>query len=235
MTFEPLHISSRRLIPDELKLFNVLQYQRYRKPPNSEAVVTLSSIPKDLRADMQVFVHRNEPNRPHISSVYSQCQTTSEHKTPETKPTSHATNLLAQPADTARYFHRASLQVTPAAPSGAPPCASAPPVKGVLSITPNSRKRFFHLSAKNHQLSGKYNNINTLNKQFSAKQRATAETKGNKRRIPPVIHRLKQRLTKELPRNTQLRDKNKRRYHVCIVAVSQRWERRAEKVTFLKA
>ena len=178
---------------------------------------------------MQVFVHRNEPNRPHISSVYSQCQTTSEHKTPETKPTDRATNLLAQPADTARYFHRASLQVTPAAPSGAPPCASAPPVKGVLSITPNSRKRFFHLSAKNHQLSGKYNNINTLNKQFSAKQTDPHETKVNKHTTAPLIHRLTQRLTSDSPRNTQQQDKNQRRYHVGIVAVSQRCEEKGRK------
>ena len=143
-------------------------------------------------------------------------------KTPETKSTDRATNLLAQPADTARYFRRASLQVTPAAPSGAPISASAPPVKGVLSITPNSRKRFFHLSAKNHQLSQKQNNIKDLVEQISAKNTAIPETKVNNRTTPPLIHRLNQRLTREPPRNTQHRGKNQPRYHVSIVAVSQR-------------
>ena len=143
-------------------------------------------------------------------------------KTPETKPTDRATNLLAQPADTARYFRRASLQVIPAAPSGAPSCASAPPVKGVLSITPNSRKRFFHLFTEIQQLSGKDNNFRCLREQISAKHTATAETKVNKHTTSPLIHRLNQRLTANPQRNTQQPHQNQRRYHASIATVSQR-------------
>ena len=136
-------------------------------------------------------------------------------KTPETKPTDRATNLLAQPADTARYFRRASLQVTPAAPSGAPISASAPPVKGVLSITTNSRKRFFQLSPKNHQLSKKTHNINTLTKQIPADNRAKAKTKVNNHTTSPLIHRL---TTKDSPETHNSSTKNS----VSIAAVSQR-------------
>jgi hypothetical protein len=147
-------------------------------------------------------------------------------KTPETKPTDRATNLLAQPADTARYFRRASLQVIPAAPSGAPISASAPPVKGVLSITTNSRKRFFQLSPKNTQLSKKTHSINTLTKQIPAKNRARAETKVNNHTTSPLIHRL---TTKDSPKTRRATPNSRAKTNVSIMSVSRLYRRGAEK------
>ncbi|WP_283427985.1 hypothetical protein, partial [Shimia sagamensis] len=87
-----------------------------------------------------------------------------------------------------------------------PLCASAPPVKGVLRLYQQSRKRFFQLSAKTHQLSQKLNNINTLNRTPQHTKTRKPTNTALKRRSQAVIHRLTARLTKDSHRNT----KNKR-------------------------
>jgi urate oxidase len=98
-------------------------------------------------------------------------------------------------------------------------------VKGVLSITTNSRKRFFQLSAKNHQLSKKENNINKLTKHFSAKKRAKHKTKGNKHTTHTLIHRLTQRLTTKPPTQHPAKRQNptsvSQQYHNGIAEVGK--------------
>ncbi|MDA7419816.1 hypothetical protein, partial [Tritonibacter multivorans] len=117
------------------------------------------------------LIHRNEPNRPHISSVIQQCQ----RATPST-PTSRGqkqdrnANLSAhrlpyikdapvsperlQSFLPSRSSFRPVITVSPMCPpcgqcsvAAAPRSASAPPVKGVLRLYPNSRKRFLHKNA----------------------------------------------------------------------------------------
>ena len=71
----------------------------------------------------------------------------------DTKPTEALNSHSARPP--AKHPRCSSLHLVSAPsvsiscrPSGVPTSASAPPVKGVLRISPNTRKRFFHLSAE---------------------------------------------------------------------------------------
>ncbi|MBO9473976.1 hypothetical protein J7413_10545, partial [Shimia sp. R10_1] len=73
-------------------------------------------------------------------------------------------NFLAQPADNPQYFQNFPIQSAAPSQSVPPLCASAPPVKGVLRLSPKSRKRFFQLFPKNHKKLTKPNNNNTLHK-----------------------------------------------------------------------
>jgi hypothetical protein len=47
---------------------------RERSPYKTVKLTLTSSGPKPLASRYASFVHRNEPNRPHISSVIQQCQ-----------------------------------------------------------------------------------------------------------------------------------------------------------------
>ncbi len=58
---------------------------------NSEADTQLSGYPYER--DIQTLIHRNRPNRPHISSVLFNCQKASETKTNQMRP-----KLSARPA-----------------------------------------------------------------------------------------------------------------------------------------
>ena len=75
----------------------------------------------------------NKPNRPHISSISSQCQKTWPAKKPtkETNKTRCALIKTARPASN-------SLDDQPNS-------VAAPSVKRVLCLVPRTRKRFFHL------------------------------------------------------------------------------------------
>ena len=70
------------------------------------------------------------------------------------------------PRQLARFSTKPSLK-TPhpsvsSGPSGLPLCASAPPVKGVLSLTTNTRKRFFVILRSFLKEMQKSNNFNNL-------------------------------------------------------------------------
>jgi len=115
---------------------------------------------------MKRLIHRNRPNRPHISSdiLFSNNVGT---KAPETK-TNRCANYLSAPACQYPKFCDVSPPCFPnrsAFPPSRPVClssASAPPVKGVLVPTPNTRNPKIHKNFKNHQKDQKINNINTL-------------------------------------------------------------------------
>ncbi|WP_207559718.1 hypothetical protein, partial [Falsiruegeria litorea] len=111
--------------------------------------------------DIQTLIHRNEPNRPHISSVYYQCQTASEPKVPETKTNTAHQSYLAQTASILpRILSKLPILNLPSSPFRPPRSASAPPVKGVLVLTPNTRNPKIH---KNHKNIKKLENINKFN------------------------------------------------------------------------
>ena len=119
----------------------MLQLQSSESRTNSEAD-TPSSGRNPKSVDMQDLIHRYEPNRPHISSVYSNFKERGPQfpKTRETKSTRSA-NLLWR---NLRHIPQCFLPADPPKrcsilPSGVPLCASAPPVKGYLRFTPNTR------------------------------------------------------------------------------------------------
>ena len=119
----------------------VLQYQRHRNPPNSEAD-TLSSA-RRLRARYTDVHSSNDPNRPHISSDTRDVKERRD-KTRPVRPNLRRArpeiplNFLSPPNPS-----RPSRASAPSVPSAsvAPRSASAPPVKGVLRFTPKTRKR----------------------------------------------------------------------------------------------
>ncbi|MBO9399177.1 hypothetical protein, partial [Shimia sp. R9_3] len=93
-------------------------------------------------------------------------------------------NFLAQPADTARYFQNFPTQSLAPRQSVPPLCASAPPVKGVLRLSPTSRKRFFHFFPKFKNFLAKINNINDLTNQNHT-QKPTNHTQTNTKQPYP--------------------------------------------------
>ena len=100
----------------------------------------LRTNPKSV--DIQTLIHRTEPNRPHISSDISISNSV------ETKETRCALTSWRAPPRIPLIFLVAS-RFRPSAfplqcgPSGAPLCASAPPVRGVLRLVTETRNPFF--------------------------------------------------------------------------------------------
>jgi len=112
------------------------------------------SITKSV--DIQTLIHRNEPNRPHISSVIYQCQRACH---PEAKNKTSALKFPSAPACLIFQMPQSILSVStvsPASPTvspvrlhclssvsaASPPrpsCVSSLPVEGVLVLTPNTR------------------------------------------------------------------------------------------------
>ena len=88
-------------------------------------------------------IRRNEPNRPHISSVIQQCQRANTPQSP--KPDRYANQAAQQPRQIPRC--QPSLRSVP--PSLQRVCStSAPPVRGYLRITPNTRNPPIHKKSK---------------------------------------------------------------------------------------
>ena len=103
---------------------------------DSEADTTSSNL-RPSSVDIQTLIHRNEPNRPHISSVIKFS------KSVETKSTESA----KLPSATRQSYLRISIRLTSpsfrSTPFRVPATASAAPVKGYLRVSPESRKGFF--------------------------------------------------------------------------------------------
>ncbi|MCI2400672.1 hypothetical protein, partial [Aliiroseovarius subalbicans] len=91
----------------------------------------------------QLFVHRNKPNRPHISSDIINVKergSTAETKDPRQNLPEAPHLFGATRVSYLKFFFSAAQSFNP---SGVPSCASAPPVKGCLGLPAASRKRFF--------------------------------------------------------------------------------------------
>ena len=169
MTFEPLHITGcfnkttnhgglEILRSDPARnqkcnqFFSVCCAWFQKKPkPNKTVKLTLHHRPKPSSVDIQTLIHRNEPNRPHISSVFYQCQRATPKRPKQTD---------APISQRARMPILKDAGVSPPRPAVSPACppslrsvrpslrpvssASAPPVKGVLSPTTNTRNPKIH-------------------------------------------------------------------------------------------
>ncbi|MBO9453566.1 hypothetical protein J7426_25125, partial [Tropicibacter sp. R16_0] len=82
---------------------------------------------------------------------------------PETKTNTKRQSYLAQTASILpRILSELPLLNLPSSPFRPPRSASAPPVKGVLVPTPNTRNPKNHKNTKNLKKDQKSNNINTL-------------------------------------------------------------------------
>lgn len=81
-------------------------------------------------------IHRNEPNRPHISSRYQSCQTAQTQKSHEATPpgATHATLTSRILPETSAQHHSATASVPH-------PTTFPPPVKRYLGPTTKTRKR----------------------------------------------------------------------------------------------
>ncbi|WP_217433935.1 hypothetical protein, partial [Leisingera sp. ANG59] len=101
-------------------------------------------------------IHRNEPNRPHISSVFHQCQRASsggQNQTVAPIPQrARLQNLQNDPVSPERpAVSPARLPSDPASPPPRPVClssASAPPVRGLLRLHQNTRNPKIQKNAK---------------------------------------------------------------------------------------
>lgn len=112
---------------------------------------------KTLPARYARLIHRNRPNRPHISSDISNFKQRRD-KIDQMRP-----NLLARPAvNASKFSSRLGLRSSAPPSRPAPPCASAPPVKGCLRFTGKTRKPFFHHSTPFSKPTTKYNQINEV-------------------------------------------------------------------------
>ena len=108
---------------------------------NSEAD-TLSSSRSPKSAIYRRLIHRMNQGRPHISSDISDVKQRERQKPDQCAltfgaPARQPLECLAASSASAPRLRLA------AAPSGAPSCASAPPVKGLLRIPPDTRNPFF--------------------------------------------------------------------------------------------
>ena len=145
-----------------------------------------------LRARYTDVDPSNEPNRPHISSDISIS------KSVETKITEMRPIFLARPASIPRIFSALDPFASPLPSARLAPrwCISAPPVRGVLSLTPNTRNPFFQQYDSFLNFSTKPFNNSSLRKLFSCSPSETSAIRQPRRRhsggnlLQTVIHRL---------------------------------------------
>jgi hypothetical protein len=126
---------------------------RNRKPPQT-VKLTFHHRPKSRNAICRHLIHRMNQNRPHISSDISYVKERGSGD-PETKTRPVRPNLLARPpVNASKLSASVPLKLRSISPSGVSRSASAPPVKGVLRLSPNLRKRFFQHSQEKSKMNG---------------------------------------------------------------------------------
>ena len=139
----------REANPRESLCLSVLQFQKKPKNRTNSEADTASSGQGPSSAIYRSLIHRNEPNRPHISSVIHQCQRAccnQEAKNQTDAPISRRARLTrTQDAAVSPARPTVSPVRFPSDPASPPPrpvclsCASAPPVRGLLRLPPNTR------------------------------------------------------------------------------------------------
>jgi len=122
---------------------------------DSEADTT-SSGRNPSSVDIQTLIHRNEPNRPHISSVIKFS------KSVETKSTESANLPSATRQSYLRVYSRFPSSSFRSIPFRVPTSASAAPVKGLLRLVAQARNPFFWLLSSFFHEPGFLRNIKGL-------------------------------------------------------------------------
>ena len=127
-----------RLVRVQSKVICLLCFWFLQKP-KAVQTVKLTLVIGTFIPTSAIYRHsirRNEPNRPHISSVIHQCQR-AKHPEPKTRPKRQSLSATAQPkppnAHRLSDASQPSLRLVSAVPS-VPATASAAPVKGYLRI-----------------------------------------------------------------------------------------------------